>query len=292
MQGVYLRHFNLDPEFPFKAFETEIRGEKEKLHYQDYLQVGLCLMGEGKFLFTDKVYHVTEGDIFIVDNFELHEAAAEPPAFTRYLFLVFYPDLIAPPGARFFDIEYLSPFWYNSPDFCNKIPRYAEIAASLTELMLECRRIWNTREQGYRHFIDANLRKILALLMKHYRTGESEKSRARISNYMKIQQSLKFITGHFSENISLENVSKLANMSPSRFRHLFKEVTRIGFKEYIISRRLNEAKRLLITTNSKVTDIMTDAGFSNIYHFYQVFEKQMGMTPAEFRKRFRSNSRF
>ncbi len=257
------------------------------MHYQDYLQLGLCIEGEGKFLFTDKVYDVAKGDIFLVDNFEKHEAVSDPPQTTRYLFIIFYPELIAPPGSRLFDFEYLSPFWNNSVSFCNKISADTEIAATIAEIMLDCKKIWDKKEGQYKHLIDANLRKMLALLMQYYKTTGAGNSSQKLNYYIKMQPALDYITAHFSEAISLREVSAIVNMSQSRFRHLFKEVTRIGFKEYIIGRRLNEAKRLLLTTDMNISDVMYQVGFSNIYQFYQAFQKQISMTPAEFREHFK-----
>lgn len=261
------------------------------MHYQEYLQIGLCIEGEGKFLLAEKSYDVKVNDIILVDNFEKHVAVSDPPAATKYLFVIFFPDLIAPPGSRFFDFEYLSPFWYDSSSFCHKIEGDTETARIVSDLMFQCKNAWDRKEKGYTHCIDANLRRILAGLMRHYGTFEPEISAKRIKNYIKVQEAIDYIMKHFSETVTLEDVSSIVHMSQSRFRHVFKEVTRLGFKEYIISRRLNEAKRRLLMTEENIVDVMYTVGFSNISQFYQAFQKETSMTPADFRNHYRKSDK-
>ena len=50
---------------------------------------------------------------------------------------------------------------------------------------------------------------------------------------------------------------------------------------------LEEAEKMLISTNKSISSIVEDSGYSNRNHFYQLFEQEYGMTPMEFRKKFR-----
>ncbi|MCL4514747.1 MAG: AraC family transcriptional regulator [Firmicutes bacterium] len=281
--------YKLDPEFPFNIFEFVTRGDKDKLHWHNYLQIGLCIRGNGKFRFSNKEYPVTRGDVFICSNFESHVALSELPDSTTYIFAAFLPDLIASPGSRAFDFEYLSPFWYDIKTFYNKIDHLTVTAQLIGQRMVEMKKIWEDRGIGYKHLIDANLKQILGLLIRHYGTADPNYSAFKITNRIKMQPALNYIHQHFMKNITLEEVSSIVHMSESRFRHFFKEVTYIGFKEYITYLRINEAKKLLLTTDMSISEIGNNIGLSNIYQFYKQFEKYISMTPAKYRKYYRDN---
>ncbi len=287
--NAHYRQGNLNPDFPFNAYEFEIYGDKDFIHWHNYLQIALCIKGQGKFLFGSKEYSVKEGDVFIVDNFENHVAIADFETNIYFLFVIFLPDLIAAPGSRMLDYEYLSPFWYDSKNFCNKIDRSSATAKTVAPIIYELRSIWDNKPVGYKHLVDANLKRILSILINHYEISNNSQSFTKIHSHIKIQPALNYINQHFTENITLEDAAETIHMSESRFRHLFKEITNIGFKEYINYLRINEAKKLLLGTELGLNEIVEKVGFSGAYQFYKKFFIHVSMTPNEYRKYFRDN---
>jgi AraC-like DNA-binding protein len=276
--------YKLGPEFPFNIVEYETCGTKDKLHWHSYLEIGLCVEGSGKFIFGNKEYDVVKGDIFVINNFENHVAVSDLPETTKYIFLFFLPELIAAPGSSEFSFEYLSPFWYDPGNFCNKVDHSTETARILNQTILEIRDLWNDKEIGYQHIVDANIKKVLAYLIKHYKTNCDCLRTQKIDDRFKLQPAVDYINEHYKENIRLDEVASLLHISESRFRHLFKEIMHIGFKEYITYLRINEAKRLLLVTDMSISDIINSVQFSSNYHFYKLFYKYESISPAEYRK--------
>lgn len=274
---------DLDIDFPFYIYEHTPSTHADILHWHDDLEIGLCLEGKGKFIFNEKKYDVAKGDIFIVSNFENHIAVSDPESPVRFLFLFFLPRLIANPTSSTFDFEYLSPFWYNSKSFCNKVDSSEEVAVHVSQTLLQIYEDWKGKEAGYRHLIVANVRKILALLLRHYKTTESDFFDIHIKNYKRIQPVLEYIRKNYRTNLSLKEAANLLYMSTSRFRHYFKEITNFNFKEYIFYLRIAEAKRLLAETDMSISDISYNIGFSNQNQFYMLFGKYVLATPAKYR---------
>ena len=66
--------------------------------------------------------------------------------------------------------------------------------------------------------------------------------------------------------------------------HAFKQYKGISPISYLIKLRIKHAKDLLITTNNSIAQISESCGFSSQSYFSQVFRKETGMTPNEFRK--------
>lgn len=278
--------YHMDPEFLLCVVDYTTSGTKESIHWHDYLQLTLCLEGHGRFIFTNKEYEVSPGDLFIVSNFEHHVALADPGDHLRFLFIIFMPDFIAPPGSRQFDYEYLTPFWYDTRTYCNKISADEPMADQIGTTIRQMKQVWDQRPAGYRYELDSGLRSILSTLIRHQVSGSATDGLSMSSNHYKIREALQYINQNFLHSLTLEQVANEFHFSESWFRHCFKDTIRVGFKEYVTYLRLTEARKLLLTTNLNVSEVAGRSGFSNIHQFYKVFNKYVFMSPAEFRKKY------
>jgi hypothetical protein len=71
---------------------------------------------------------------------------------------------------------------------------------------------------------------------------------------------------------------------------LFKDVTTVGFKEYVTKLRLVEAKHLLLNTDTNICEIASAVGYTNVYQFYKVFNRYTQMSPADYRHYYTSSA--
>ena len=98
-----------------------------------------------------------------------------------------------------------------------------------------------------------------------------------------IKKAKLFISEHFAEPLSLEDVAAHVDLSPSYFSTVFKEHTQTSFKEYLNYIRIEESKRLLSNTDYSIIDIAIAVGFEDQSYFSKVFKKYTGMTPKQYR---------
>ena len=101
-----------------------------------------------------------------------------------------------------------------------------------------------------------------------------------------------FIDEHFTENISVEELSKIANMSVSGFSHHFKKIFGISPGQYLIRLKIGLGQKLLITTDKSITEISMSLGYDNISHFNNQFKKFVGTSPQNYRKLWLGNEQF
>ena len=109
-------------------------------------------------------------------------------------------------------------------------------------------------------------------------------ARAAADRREQIRPVLAYVDRHCHESITLEDVAEVVHVSPSRVRHVFKDVTGVGFKEHVTNVRLAEAKRLLLSTDLSVAEIARAVSYTNLHQFYRVFYRSCAMSPGEYRR--------
>ena len=83
----------------------------------------------------------------------------------------------------------------------------------------------------------------------------------------------------------------LVNLSPSRFRHLFKQETGITPPQYLKDIRLTKAEKMLRTTFFSIKQILKQVGIASNAHFVRDFRRKYGTTPTAYRRTLRRKQR-
>ncbi|WP_372662469.1 response regulator [Cohnella sp.] len=100
-----------------------------------------------------------------------------------------------------------------------------------------------------------------------------------------IEKVKKYIDGHFRENIYLKGIASEFHMNPIYLGQLFRKNYGVYFNEYVLSLRIEEAKRLLRQTKKRMYEIAEQVGFQNADYFATQFEKLEKMTPTDYRNK-------
>ncbi len=100
-----------------------------------------------------------------------------------------------------------------------------------------------------------------------------------------IQKCINYISLHFHEKITVQQLSKYTHMSISHLSRIFKSETGISIQGFIQNTRINEAKELLLNTDYPFSTISNMLNFSSQSYFISVFKSVTGTTPKEFRRR-------
>ena len=103
------------------------------------------------------------------------------------------------------------------------------------------------------------------------------------NKYPEIEKAKEYLRKHYHEPISLSNVSGYVAFSESYFSTLFKNVQGISFTQYLQEIRLDEVKRLLADTNTAISKIAFNCGFSNLSYFNIFFRRMMKCSPSQYR---------
>lgn len=248
-------------------------------HYHSYYEIFYVNSGRCRFLLKDTVYHLEKGDLVLINPGDLHHAvyrASKTPC--EIIILCFRRE----------DVEWqmLQRLLANVNvselrSFMGSIPAlYQEEFINLTNRMLAEYAVIDEYSEG---FMGCYLQEVLLMLMRHSVMNEEEPELLN-SKDADILIATKYIYKNFKRPLSLEEVSAQAALSPTYFSKKFKQVTGMGFKEYLNYVRLRHAQTALLTTTNTITDIALENGFNDSNYFKDLFKKVYGKSPREFRK--------
>ena len=103
-------------------------------------------------------------------------------------------------------------------------------------------------------------------------------------NKQKIQQAVSYIHENYNKDLNMAVVSNYISMNYSLFSYAFKQYTGTNFVNFLKDLRMQEAKRLLETTDMRVNEISQAVGYENEKHFMKIFKATLGVSPTEYRK--------
>ena len=104
-------------------------------------------------------------------------------------------------------------------------------------------------------------------------------------NHCILKSAVDYIDSHYMEDeISLNTVANVANVSANHFSALFSQNMGQTFIEYLTTLRMNKAKELLRCTGMRSSEIAGEVGYKDAHYFSYLFKKTQGMTPSDYRK--------
>jgi len=102
-----------------------------------------------------------------------------------------------------------------------------------------------------------------------------------------IEKAIVYIRNNIDKNINRGDVAAHVFLNKEYFSRYFKKHTGYMLKDFILNEKMQFAKNLLESTKLSVSIVASKVGYSNFSHFSRVFRKTEGMTPQEYRQKFR-----
>ncbi len=111
-------------------------------------------------------------------------------------------------------------------------------------------------------------------------------------NSRRIEKVFEYMNNNYNKQVSLAEVSRIANMPEASFSRFIKKRTGKTFIDSLNEIRLGHASRLLIDTTNTVAEIAYKCGFNNISNFNRIFKRKKFCIPKEFRETYTGNRVF
>lgn len=213
------------------------------------------------------------GDVAICPEGITHRCNWE--ATSRFMILAMEPELLKQMGQD----------WMN-PDQIELIPRFSTGEDVLMHgILTRFREELEAGEIGNYLLIDS-LKIALAIhLLQRYSTTKPKPAEANNGlSKAKLQQVKEYINEHLVQDLKLNEIAAIAQLSPYHFSRLFKESMGVTLHQYILQRRIEKAKYLLQYNQFSISEVATKTGFFDQSHLTRYFRQIVGVTPKQFLK--------
>jgi len=276
---------NQDESFFIGIFQDNL--EKSTWHYHNTYEISFITEGSGKRIVADSIEEFQPGDLVFLGCNLPHVWIANKETRTpsnRSLEMVFLQ----------FTSEVLGSQLLSLPEFQNVSKALAssergiqiigQTLNEVSELMLQMPYL-----KGFErmlHFFkmmdiigksDSNI----PLASREYLLGRFKTGNKRIATVHE------YLMNNYREEVNLKKLAELVNMAEGSLCRFFKENTGTTLFEYLNQIKTDFACKLLMDNDLSILEVCLDSGFNNLSHFNKQFRKTSGVTPSEYRKRFK-----
>ncbi|MDO6762830.1 helix-turn-helix domain-containing protein [Agarivorans sp. 1_MG-2023] len=142
----------------------------------------------------------------------------------------------------------------------------------------------NWQDSGDRLALDQVSQLLLGHIVKHYvdKALPSLVIKGGLAPFQ-LQRCKDYIEAHLAENISLNHLAQLVDLSDYHFARMFKQSSGLSPHQYLSTRRVARAKRLLLNEELSLAEIAYQVGFSSQAHFSARFKQLTGLSPKAYR---------
>ena len=261
----------------------EAHGVFRHLHCHDYIEILFGKNGEALVRVSEDVIPLRSGDLIIIHEHVGHDVITmgEPAV---YHIIKFLPTLLQASGDAPAEFRYVMPFWERhddpgAPFFAAERLKKTPIPRLIDEIMEE----WQTRPYGYELLIQSNLQRIIVELLRA--SGACENRKESITPSLRLAlETVLAETGEHLADWTAEKAAKSVYLSYPYFSRSFKRVYGLSFSSYLEALRFREAERLLLLTDTSISEIATGLGFATPAYFTERFHRRYGMPPRLFRR--------
>lgn len=275
----------VDEAHSFRVTDEVVSYFYNPLHFHPELELTYVLKGKGTRFIGYHVESFFPGDLVLVGPNLPHCWKNDPEYYAKnsnlkaQAIVVQFKEDFA--GSVFFELPELLPLKNLILDSKRGIKIYGK-----TKEKIKVRLEILTNQTGTGRL--TNLLEILDIMaLSKEKTSLTEMDSHRLMppvQMKKLNDVYQYTLDHFKEDVSLEEIAGVANMTPNAFCRFFKSHNRKTYIQFINEIRIANACKLLGNTSISITQIAYESGFNNLAHFNRVFKKHKKIVPFYYRK--------
>ena len=240
------------------------------VHSHNFVEIFYILSGEGYFNLRGKKHNVYESDIVIINPNTYHAEVSTTNKPLEYI--VFAIEGLSFEFAKYNGLE--TDAVVRNNELSSMILEYLEMLLHEVSLGIE---------NDLRVSICNHLTNIIVLQML-LSSNDLKVKKYEDSETVECATVKRYIDKHFTEKISLEQLSKIGHINKYYLAHSFKKIYGISVINYLNNKKLEHCKELLITTDYTVLQVSETCNFSSQSYFSQIFKKAYGQSPSNYKK--------
>lgn len=274
-------HGNL--EFPcagYSSYYTDRPDDGIPWHWHEELEIIYMESGQMKVKIPSKSFLLEQGDCIVINSNMLHSCAAVPEC--HLLSLVFSPALITGNEDSVFARKYMLPLLS-----CDAFSGYyikaddnARIACWFNAAFEALAR----DSYGFEFTARENLSRICLFLYGEFKPRTDTADAPLNQNNLRVKKMLEYIHKHFSEDISLADIAKAADISERECLRCFRKTIQLSPIQYLLKYRIMRGAELLLKNPAdSISETAALCGFDSPSNFARLFKRFYNCSPREYR---------
>lgn len=257
----------------------DISWEMLNYHFHGAFEIYYSLSDNIRLFVSDKIYDVSQGDLFVFNNTDLHRTVAPSNiSYERYV-IYFNPDYVSSLSTQ--STNLLECFINRKSDFSHRVHLTDSQSETFLYMLKKIKYYCSNNVYGSDVYKKLALAEILIFINSLYKKPDNCNPPIDDKSFNKIVPIIQYIQAHISEDLSLDNLSKEFFISKSYLCTLFKKASGFTINEYIIHQRILLACQLL-RRNMSVAQVCEMVGFNNLSHFIRTFSNIMHISPKQY----------
>ena len=263
----------------FRVFRlTDTSLQEIPFHYHDFHKIILFLGGEASYIIEGKAYPLKPRDILFVSAGEIHRPVTVPGKSYERIVIYVSPDFLASLGQGKCDLGRCFQAAREASSVMHAPPGKSH------DLLFHMDKLETiAHQQGYGNELYTEVLFMEFMILLNRAIMDNELELASVSCDKKIQQLLAYINSHLTEDLSIDALAEKVYLSKFYMMRKFKADTGFSIHQYINSKRLLLAKSLLASTDTPITELCYQCGFTDYSAFSREFKKSFRTTPTAFR---------
>ena len=252
----------------------------DKLHQHEEIQMSWIVEGKGTLIVGDTVNNYKKDDIIVLGSNLPHVFKSDVSVGKKshMVTLFFHKNGF---GRDFFELEELREVL----PFFKKSLHGFKVASSKRRIISLFQNLENAKKIR-RFIILLELLKLISRSNYSYLSSYINEKGFTDTEGKRMQDVFDYTMTHFKEDISLDTIAEVANMTKNAFCKYFKKRTNKTYFRFLNELRIENACKLLIDKNdSSIEALAYECGFKNISNFNRQFKMIKNMSPNNFRKR-------
>lgn len=243
------------------------------IHTHECCELLFCRRGGRNFLIDDKIYHVGENNLFIINQFEAHKITFFEDAEVERYVIQIHPEFIFNSSGDESDLSQC--FYLRNRDTSNRL----ELCGADSEYLLSQLGILSAHHAfGDDVIKNAAMVQLLAFVNEKFLNNHPK---ADTTKNIQLKNAVSYINEHLAEPLTLEVIAKNSYISVNQLCKIFKASLGTTVKKYIMGKRISQAKKYL-KSGCSVSDTAYLCGFHDYSNFIRVFSKAVGISPGKY----------
>lgn len=270
--------------YPYAFHHVALNVTEVPWHWHEALEINFVAEGSVKVSTANQTQIFQKGEGFFINSNVL--ASMENGQDCVLDSHLFHPVFLSGHFKSVFETKYLNPVTQNRnlELICLRDTTPAE-----KQILNKLRQLSRLQAQQDTEFQTRNLlSEIWLLLLEVIRDTDSHSIQRVGKNQDRILTMIAFIQENFAEKLTLEDIADSAAVSTRECLRCFQNAIHQSPTDYLISYRVQAAKKLLETTDHSITEVALRCGFNSSSYFTKIFHRTCGKTPNAYRTEYKA----